>query len=540
MPLRDYQNKAVENVLEAFKTSNSVLLQMPTGTGKTEVFSQLIKDTLRNQPGRRIIVFVHRIELVNQIKDRLNRFQVSSGVIQANNEVDFNFQVHVCSRDTLMRRNYEILKQPSLLVIDEAHHSVAETYRQLIETYQCENTKILGVTATPVRLDGVSLQHVFKCLIVSEPISWFIQNNHLSKIKYFAIDRLSRETLRISNSTNDFEEEDAFRMMNSDRVLAEICSAYQRYANDKKTLIFCVNQQHSLNLKERFENIGIESYIIQSDTPPEERKNTVQKFLEGSIKILINVNIFTEGFDCPDVEAVILARPTKSLTLFLQMIGRVTRTAPGKIAGLILDNADNFKEHGHPTTFINWHEKFEILEDTDGWQPLVNSIINNDAAKKPRVPLESRAFTMVEIFDPQFDVSSETDSIIKIDSAKFDKNILSEVPNVKIVDACRFYQLLKQADGSYKLNIDFTYQSYILNIANPNEKNKSIRRYCYLIATELSLLNIQTGNCEMDIYCNKLKIQRDSCSRYSSFTFSRNFDDIANLIFLFVWCNVQK
>lgn len=534
MPLREYQTQAIQDIHNCFANHRSVLLQMPTGTGKTEVFCQLIKEFLTKYTSRRIVVLVHRNELIEQIKERLRKFGITAGKVQSIHPFDPDFQIHVCSIDTLVRRNYE-LYNPSLIVIDEAHHAIASTYRTLIDRYTGTDTHLLGVTATPVRLDGKALSDVFEQLIVSKPIRWFIQEGHLSKIRYYAIDRLSTSGLNVNKITNDYEDEDAYNLMNAEKVMAEICTAYQRYAEGKKTLIFCVNQKHSENLKKRFDDLGIISHIIDSNTPPKERVEILQHFRNNHISILINVNIFTEGFDCPDIEAVILARPTKSLTLFLQMIGRVTRVAENKAAGVVLDNADNFKEHGHPTSFINWNDYFDV-QDINEWTP-VDNILKPIKKKKRKTPAESLQFEMVEIIDTDFEPNEE-----EISDNSLPENIINISDNSilipDLVYASIYYRLFKK--DIYDLEIDFSYHYSLLDILDEKLKKKGILKFCSELVMDLSILEPDPGICVMKILLNGKQIEKEHCQRFNTISLPpENYEDIMNRVFCFVWNTIK-
>jgi superfamily II DNA or RNA helicase len=408
--LYDYQKNIVDQIHNEFENCQSVLLQMPTGTGKTEVFSQIIKDYYTNFPDNRIIVIVHREQLMNQIKVRLRKFNLVADTVESSKKINENPKIHICMRQTLIKRN-PLFSKPSLIIIDEAHHAASNENLQLLNKYKGENTKLLGVTATPIRLDGKSLSDIFQKIIESNPFSWFIPR-YLSPLKYYGIrgSKARLNKLNIHKIRNDYDDESSYQMMREDRVMKEIITSYTTLAEGKKTLIFCVNQEHAIDVKQRFDEVGILSEIINSKTKRDDRLVILKKFDENKISILINIEIFTEGFDCPDIEVVILARPTQSLALYLQMIGRVTRKSidGSKKYGIVLDNAGNWNIHDLPTVDRNWTEIFHsISEDTDGWIPVLKKNQNNLIKKIP-LPFEDVELNMYELSNPN-DITLEED-----------------------------------------------------------------------------------------------------------------------------------
>jgi uncharacterized protein (TIGR02145 family) len=423
--LRPYQHKMVEKIFEGFKEKESLMCQMPTGTGKTEVFCAVIKRFLTEIPNKKILILVHREELLRQIKNRLReRVGIIAGSIDSNGFDGYEKNVIVGMVQSVMKRGLKF--SASLLVIDEAHHTNADSYLKIINPFlSTEQTKLLGVTATPGRLDKKKLSDVFELLLLSPSIKWFIERKYLAKIKYYGTRQMDLGKLRISKKDGDFEIADASTMMRSEKVIAEIVSSYFNYAEGKKTLIFCVDIAHAIVVKEKFEENGIDVEFIHGDTPKIERQKIVNKFTEGKLLVLINVLIFTEGFDCPDIEVVIIARPTQSITLYLQMIGRVTRYIDGKEFGIVLDNAGNYRIHGLPTNRFDWQIMFSNPE----------GLTNEDYTKRVRVgaqlkarnpPIESESIEMYELID---DSSSDSYDFEETDYDSFvDLPLRNELP----------------------------------------------------------------------------------------------------------------
>lgn len=349
--LRGYQHTIIDKVLRNLSNSKAVMVQMPTGTGKTTVMASLVRTYLKKvEPNKRILIVVHRKELVEQIYLRLRKFGIVAGIIMSGEDYEPTKQVQVASISTLIRKK-EIPLNISLVIIDEAHHILANTYLGLLKGYK--DSKVLGLTATPIRLNGEGFNYIFDSLICSESIEWFISKNYLSQYKHLALLDESINTVNIDSVKKDYDQKSLSELMQSERKIANVLAAYQRYSMGRKTIVFCVDIKHMNKLSEKFSNEGIDNRCIDSFTKKDVRESILKKFREGQISVLFNVNIFTEGFDCPDIETVILARPTKSLSLYIQQIGRVLRYKSGNY-GLILDCGNLISEHGSILSNQNW------------------------------------------------------------------------------------------------------------------------------------------------------------------------------------------
>lgn len=417
MPLRPYQELMVEKIMQEFLVKKTVMCQMPTGTGKTEVFCEIIRQFLVENPRKRILVLVHRVELLNQIKIRLrNTFKIDAGTIDAKGLTNYQNNVIIGMVASVVNRNLDFSNW--FLIIDEAHHSNANTYISIIDRILLsENSKLLGVTATPARLDGRKLSDIYESLIISPTLKWYIEHKYLSKIRYLGIKHLDLERIPIDNLTRDYNLNSASAIMSSDTILAETLKSYLNFAIGKKTLIFCVDINHAHNVKRRFKEINVDCDIIDSKTNENERRRKIERFRTTKDSILINVLIFTEGFDCPDIEVVILARPTQSITLYLQMIGRVTRLSEGKDCGIILDNAANYKIHGLPTSNYDWQEMFSNPHNLSN-QEYVKNNRNKKKVKGKNPPLESDEIELYELIDDEsfdcFETNSQKDEYVYI------------------------------------------------------------------------------------------------------------------------------
>lgn len=347
--LRTYQQQGIEAIFAAWRKGiRSVLFQMPTGTGKTVLFSEIVKKGHDHE--RKILIVVHRKELIEQIVGKLHAKNVQTGIILAGAEADYSKIIQVASVQTLQRRQHPAA---NLIIIDECHHAKAESYKKLWEIYP--DAKFLGVTATPIRLSGEGFDDLFDVLIPSLQIREFIQQGYLSPLKHFI--GSTPDLKQVKKRQGDYVKEMLGRVMLDNSLMVNLVDSYQKHAPDKSTIVFAVNVEHSKGIAERYRQSGIPAAHIDGTTPNEERKQLLEQFKAKNIKVLSNVEIITEGFDFPECEAVQLARPTKSLALYLQMVGRVMRIAKGKEYGLVLDNAGLWLEHGLPAVDREWSLK---------------------------------------------------------------------------------------------------------------------------------------------------------------------------------------
>ena len=366
--LRDYQKNGKHNIYQAWESCRTVLFQMPTGTGKTRLFSSIIRDTQRQAQQEHcrkgVLVLAHRTELIEQIDQTLSfKYGIAHGIVKSGYEEQMHYPVQVASVQTIVRRlDRWTTKGFSYIIIDEAHHAVSPTYLKICK--QFPEAKVLGVTATPCRLSGDALRKLFGSLVLSQPVSKFIQQGYLSPYQYYSIkpeSQIQRELDSIShfNIEGDYADADMMRICDTNKVRANIIQAYLDYAKGKKGIIYTINQEHNKHICEEFKKIGVRIKAIDSKTPADERKKTVADFRAGKIDVICNVNIFSEGFDCPDCEFIQLARPTCSLAMYLQQVGRGLRPHERKAQAVILDNVGSYNKFGLPSANRKWRFHFE-------------------------------------------------------------------------------------------------------------------------------------------------------------------------------------
>lgn len=367
--LRPYQQSAKEGIFAAWDECDNVMFQMPTGTGKTRLFTSIISDIkawgILTQNNPKILIIAHRVELIEQISENLDRYKVNHGIIAGGKERNLRPLVQVASIQTITHRtNRDVASSLGVdfIIIDEAHHSTANSYKKLWELYP--EAKKLGVTATPWRMNHLGFTSVYDRLIVSKSIKEFINEGWLAPYCYYSIKDNSRVRHDISG-IDEFDVEGDYKVSALERVMdnvsirANLLDSYMKLAKGKKGIIYSVSRKHSDHICEEFKQAGISIVRIDSETPREERRTYVQRFKNGQIDIIVNVDIFSEGFDCPDIEFIQLARPTKSLVKYLQQVGRGLRPTASKEKCIILDNVGSHIEFDLPNADRDWNVEFE-------------------------------------------------------------------------------------------------------------------------------------------------------------------------------------
>ena len=348
--LRDYQIDICSRVSEAFEHHRSVMVQMPTGTGKTMVQAELVKQLMMKDEGVRILIVAHRRELIEQIKATIKRMKMDSR------------NITVESIQTISRRIATIEFAPSLVVIDEAHHALAKTYKMMWETWP--DAKFLGLTATPCRLNGKGFTDLFDVLVQSWDIPTFIKEKWLSTYDFVSIKADSRTQQLISSlkkrgADGDYQVKEMDAVLNKRPSIERLYNCVMEYAHNRKGFVYAININHARSIAEYYQSQGVNAVAIDSHTPVKERERIISSFRSGGLQVLVNVDIFSEGFDCPDVEFIQLARPTLSLAKYLQMVGRGLRPSKGKKNCMIIDNVGLYRVFGLPSQIWDWKSAFE-------------------------------------------------------------------------------------------------------------------------------------------------------------------------------------
>ncbi len=379
--LYEYQKDMLRQIEDAFATHQSVMVQMPTGTGKTVLISEVVKREERRVKNPCVWIVVHRRELVEQIKETLERRLGTS----LDAEREKSSVIEVFSIQWLSRHYQELEERPSLIVIDEAHHAVAKTYEEVMNAYP--NAKKLGVTATPCRLTKRGFTDLFEVLLCSHSIPKFIKEGYLSDFDYISLNPNSEDQKKIDGlekraADGDYNIAEMQEVLDCKPSIERLYQTIKDFAAGKKGIVYAINIEHAEHIAEYYREQGLAAVAISSKTPKEERRRMIELFKEGSagnkpycaslslittvgqdetpkeIQILVNVDLFGEGFDCPDVEFIQLARPTLSLAKYLQMVGRGLRVAKGKECCTLLDNVGLYRLFGLPTTDWDWSAMF--------------------------------------------------------------------------------------------------------------------------------------------------------------------------------------
>ena len=358
--LRDYQQEMKLRLFTEWEFHRSVMVQMPTGTGKTHLLVAVVKEFLCGiGAGTRVWIVAHRRELVEQIEETVARFGMGKEA----------GRVRVFSIQWLSRNWKNIGEAPGLIVIDEAHHALAETYRELWKRYP--EARKLGMTATPCRLNGKGFTDLFDALITSWSIAEFIGKGWLSAFDYVSIRADSREQRRIDSlkkrgADGDYQVKEMNEVLNRQVSIRRLYESVERYAAGKKGMVYAVSIAHARRIAACYNAHGVSAVSIDSKTPASERRELVEGFRQGRIRVLVNVDIFSEGFDCPDVEFVQLARPTLSLAKYLQQVGRGLRKSGDKESCILIDNVGLHRIFGLPVRERDWEAMFEgrMLGDT--------------------------------------------------------------------------------------------------------------------------------------------------------------------------------
>lgn len=367
--LRDYQQLAKEKIFSKWNCVDNILYQMPTGTGKTRLFTSIIRDInvwgLRHNINYRILIIAHRSELIEQSSRSLDKYHIKHGVLAGTmkDKRDLTQAIQVASIQTIIHPSNRCLiegLQFDFIIIDEAHHAVANSYQKLWKF--CPNSKKLGVTATPWRMNNSGFAQIFDAYIPSMSIKEFIQKGWLAAYQYYSIPSNS-EIIKSIESIQDFDIEGDYKssvltqVFDTSKIRAQLYNSYAKNALGKKGIIYSISREHSEHIcsQYRSHNIAIEN--IDSETPAKTRENIIKAFKNGEIDIIVNVDIFSEGFDCPDIEFIQLARPTKSLVKYIQQVGRGLRKNGNKRC-VILDNVGMYSRFGLPDEERDWESFF--------------------------------------------------------------------------------------------------------------------------------------------------------------------------------------
>ena len=422
--LFDYQEDMKERIEKALRLHRSVMAQMPTGTGKTVLLASVVESFLREHSNCNVWIVAHRRELVSQIRETIERvFSKTPSLLYkdfSNHPVNsskitpslftlkegstshpdpltlrgeggnrptrcseplrskvggpskvspdclsasaFNVPIKAVSIQWLSKHYDEIEEEPGMIVIDEAHHALAKTYKEMWERFP--KAKFLGLTATPCRLNGKGFTDLFDVLVQSWSVPEFISKGRLATYDFVSIksDGVTQrliDSLQKRGADGDYQNKEMDMLLNKKPSIERLYQSLEEFGKDRKGIVYAINISHAQKITKLYQENGVKAIAIDSKTPATERQQDIEAFKKGDIQVLVNVDIFSEGFDCPDVEFVQLARPTLSLAKYLQMVGRGLRVAKGKKNCVIIDNVGLYRVFGLPSQVWNWNAMFE-------------------------------------------------------------------------------------------------------------------------------------------------------------------------------------
>lgn len=325
----------------------TILIQSPTGSGKTALTAHMLHTAASK--GMRSLFVVHRRELIKQSTNAFALEGLRHGIISAGFLEDRRHIVQLGSIQTLVRRAARF-GPPKLVVWDECHHLAAGSWASLFKAWP--DSFHVGLTATPERLDGQGLGSFFKEMIHGPSVQTLIEQGYLSPYKLYAPMKVNIGG--VHTRMGDYVRSELSSAVDKPSITGDAVAHYKKYCSGKRAIVFAVSVQHSKHVVDKFRAEGINAEHVDGETPSDERDNAIRRFKEGNLTVLSNIELFGEGFDTPGIEAVILLRPTQSLGLYLQQIGRGLRPAEGKTETIILDHVGNCERFGLPDEDRSW------------------------------------------------------------------------------------------------------------------------------------------------------------------------------------------
>lgn len=346
--LRPYQNQFVSDLRSAFaQGAKRVLGVSPTGSGKSACAAHIARCSL--EKGLRTTIIAHRAEIIRQLSDALRKEGVDHGIIRAGVQMRANMPVQVASVQTLVKR-MSVLPKPDMLMVDESHRIMADTYLEVLSAYS--GARVLGVTATPERLDGKGLGDVFNAMVRGPEVQWLIDNGFLARPEYYA--PVTVDVSGVAMRAGDYAKNELAGIMDKPSIIGDSVQSYRKFASGKTAIAFCVNLKHARDTAEAFNAVGIKAEVIDGTMDDGERVGIVERVRRGDTKILVSCELVGEGFDAPAVGTAILLRPTASLGLHLQQIGRCLRPKADLSGAIILDHVGNCVRHGLAEEQRDW------------------------------------------------------------------------------------------------------------------------------------------------------------------------------------------
>lgn len=346
--LRPYQSEFVSEIHSAFSNGASRVIGVaPTGAGKGRVICHVARRSF--EKGKRITIVVPRAEILRQVCDGLKDEGVDFGIIRSSTPMRAHVPVQVASIQTLVKR-IGFIPSPDVVMVDEAHHIAAGSYVSMLAEYS--HAKVIGFTATPERLDGKGLGDYFQTMVRGPEVQWLIDNGFLARPEYYA--PVTVDVSGVAMRCGDFAKNELAGIMDKPSIIGDAVKSYRQFANGKTAIAFCVNLKHARDTADVFNAAGIKAEVIDGTMDDGERTAIVERVRTSRTQILVSCELVGEGFDAPAVGAAILLRPTASLGLHLQQLGRCLRPKGDKSGAVILDHVGNCVRHGLAEESRDW------------------------------------------------------------------------------------------------------------------------------------------------------------------------------------------
>ena len=344
--LRDYQTILIHKIRDSLARHRRTLACSATGSGKTVVATHMLDQSAKR--GKSSVFVVHRKELLDQTSTALDEQGVEHGLIAGGRSAS-RAAVQIATIQTLARR-VDSMEAPDLIVVDEAKHAAAASYRQMLEAWP--TAYVVGLDATPERADGKGLDDLFDDMVMGPSVAWLMEQGHLAKYRLIAPPN-GIDLSGVHKRGGDFARNELAGAVDHTSIIGDAVGHYKRHVGDGRCLVYCVSRAHAKHVEAAYRAAGVDARYCAGDTDAGERRAMVRGFQFGNPRVLVSVDLFGEGLDVPGLDAVQLLRPTQSLALHLQQIGRALRPDGDKVA-LILDHAGNTWRHGLPDDDRDW------------------------------------------------------------------------------------------------------------------------------------------------------------------------------------------
>jgi DNA repair protein RadD len=361
LKLRDYQADMVASAGQALRSgSRRVLLQLPTGGGKTVVLSDIADRATR--AGKTVMVIAHRKEIVRQIAQKLQAFGMQPALMVSGEKcVRWQTSPLVAAMQQTLVRRLSKVTPPDYLIVDEAHHQAAAGYQAIASAWP--DTMIVGLTATPARLDGKPLSESFDELICGPTVRDLIERGALSGFRYFAPPLPDGALQGVRKVAGDYVRGELEAAVSRREIVGSAVEHYKQHLQGAPAIAFCVSVAHAELVRDEFKAAGFSSESIDGGMQNDRRDDIIERFRQGRISVLTSCDLIGEGFDVPECAGVLLMRPTASLTIYLQQVGRALRPKSDGGHAIILDHANNILRHGAPDAPRQWSLEGRVKDD---------------------------------------------------------------------------------------------------------------------------------------------------------------------------------